>query len=236
MGAWDFGPYRLTDTRPRMGVMPSGAPTLDAVRVNRAIAAIQVRLRAQGFDPGRTDGVFGYFTHRAVKGFQADRGLRVDGIAGRSTVEAIFRQRLRRTADYYRVPRWALAGLVAAESGFDPAAVGAFTSPDRGVDRGWVQINSSAHPDVSDVEAFTADVAADWGARRMTDAYERFVADPDAATYRHEDLAWRCAIAHHNSPADAAAWSRTGTPPDEQIETYVARVTAYGDAYWAGRA
>lgn len=53
------------------------------------VRALQDQLRAAGFDPGRTDGVFGPRTERAVRDFQQSRGLQVDGIAGRRTFAAL---------------------------------------------------------------------------------------------------------------------------------------------------
>lgn len=45
----------------------------------------QQRLRANGFDPGPLDGVYGRQTEAAVRSFQAANGLLVDGIIGPST-------------------------------------------------------------------------------------------------------------------------------------------------------
>lgn len=46
---------------------------------------IQQRLKAAGFDPGPIDVKFGAKTAQAVRQFQADRGLDVDGIVGKET-------------------------------------------------------------------------------------------------------------------------------------------------------
>jgi peptidoglycan hydrolase-like protein with peptidoglycan-binding domain len=43
---------------------------------------IQFQLKKAGFEVGTIDGVFGAKTLRAVKDFQAARGLTVDGICG----------------------------------------------------------------------------------------------------------------------------------------------------------
>ncbi len=50
---------------------------------------IQRRLKALGFDPGPLDGIRGRLTIRAVKAFQASRGLVADGIAGPVTRGAL---------------------------------------------------------------------------------------------------------------------------------------------------
>src|SRR6187549_1415284 len=59
------------------------------------VAALQRRLVELGFDTGRTDGVFGEHTARAVRGFQYNVGLRADGTCGPGTFKAL--DRLART-------------------------------------------------------------------------------------------------------------------------------------------
>jgi peptidoglycan hydrolase-like protein with peptidoglycan-binding domain len=61
-------------------------PTLkksDSHRV--AVRGLQRRLIAAGYDVGEIDGRFGSKTEAAVKGFQGDFGLEVDGIVGPKT-------------------------------------------------------------------------------------------------------------------------------------------------------
>lgn len=52
---------------------------------------VQRALRAFGYDPGPADGIRGRLTIRAVKAFQADHGLVVDGIVGPKTAAKLFR-------------------------------------------------------------------------------------------------------------------------------------------------
>ncbi|MGX1194524.1 peptidoglycan-binding domain-containing protein [Metabacillus sp. SLBN-84] len=49
------------------------------------VAAIQRTLSCLGYSPGSADGIFGSMTERAVKAFQADKGLSSDGIVGKDT-------------------------------------------------------------------------------------------------------------------------------------------------------
>jgi peptidoglycan hydrolase-like protein with peptidoglycan-binding domain len=53
------------------------------------VRSLQDQLRAAGFDPGLSDGVFGARTERAIRDFQRAQGLQVDGIAGRRTFAAL---------------------------------------------------------------------------------------------------------------------------------------------------
>ena len=51
---------------------------------------IQRRLKTLGYAAGPVDGIAGRLTRRAIVSFQADNGLRADGIAGRETIAALF--------------------------------------------------------------------------------------------------------------------------------------------------
>ena len=54
------------------------------------IRDIQAALKNLGYDPGPVDGVLGAMTRRAVRAFQADKGLSVDGIIGPNTLRKLF--------------------------------------------------------------------------------------------------------------------------------------------------
>jgi peptidoglycan hydrolase-like protein with peptidoglycan-binding domain len=53
------------------------------------VAAIQDSLKASGYYTGAIDGVFGSETETAVKNFQKSVGLKVDGVVGPETYEAL---------------------------------------------------------------------------------------------------------------------------------------------------
>ena len=53
------------------------------------VAALQIGLRAHGFDPGPVDGVRGQLTTRAVVAFQRERRIRATGRVGRATRRAL---------------------------------------------------------------------------------------------------------------------------------------------------
>ena len=57
-------------------------PTLQSGSTGEAVRELQIALQETGNDPGPIDGVFGSQTEAAVKAFQAQRGITVDGIVG----------------------------------------------------------------------------------------------------------------------------------------------------------
>jgi hypothetical protein len=64
----------------------------DALGASPRTAALQVGLRAHGFDPGPIDGVRGPLTRRALLAFQRKRGLVCDGAFDRKTRLALGRR------------------------------------------------------------------------------------------------------------------------------------------------
>jgi len=54
-----------------------------------AVMRVQQALIDQGFDPGPVDARFGPGTENAVRAFQTNRGLAVDGIVGDATWSAL---------------------------------------------------------------------------------------------------------------------------------------------------
>lgn len=54
-----------------------------------AVRALQQELKAQGYDPNGVDGVFGPGCESAVKAFQKDKGLTVDGSVGLKTLHEL---------------------------------------------------------------------------------------------------------------------------------------------------
>jgi soluble lytic murein transglycosylase-like protein len=73
-----------------LGLLAVAAPTASAA--SPQTAALQVALRAHGFDPGPVDGVRGPLTRRALLAFQRKRGLVCDGRLDPATRRALGRR------------------------------------------------------------------------------------------------------------------------------------------------
>jgi peptidoglycan hydrolase-like protein with peptidoglycan-binding domain len=74
------GPHTLAALSAHTVVLYPGAGS--EAGGSRAVRVLQRLLAKAGYPPGRIDGRYGPLTGRAVRRYQRDRGLRVDGIAG----------------------------------------------------------------------------------------------------------------------------------------------------------
>ena len=103
------------------------------------VRQIQKKLKSLGYYTGTVDGIFGSGTRAAVKAFQRDCGLTVDGIAGPKTLKY-----LGITSDgaYTSSDVWLLAKLIAAEARGE-----SYTGQ---VAVGAVVLNRVAHPSFPD--------------------------------------------------------------------------------------
>lgn len=227
-GAWNLPPFY---GRPTMGntLVPATGGVEDAARRRLAGGAIQRELVVQAYLPTTAEckGIFGPRTELAIQQFQRDHGLVPDGQAGRKTLQALcfkvvdYHQRAKAMAEPW------LAGLLQAESLWDPGAEGADTT--YSTDRGLAQISRESHPDVSDTDAW-GDIrySVRWAIRNLVRAR------PTIGEATYVELGrWDLAVAHHNSPALARRWLREGRPPYVegrafQIATYVASVQRAG--------
>lgn len=83
VGKWDrFG-------RPKFFERSRNLKLTDPYMRGEDVKQLQIALKNAGYDPGQTDGIFGKKTERAVKRFQKDHRLKVDGIAGEKTQKAL---------------------------------------------------------------------------------------------------------------------------------------------------
>ncbi len=85
----DFSSRRRTDVLLRQDDRDRPLDVLRRGDRTPEVRQLQERLRREGYDPGRVDGVFGLRTERAVRQFQREKGLFPDGIAGRETLAAL---------------------------------------------------------------------------------------------------------------------------------------------------
>jgi peptidoglycan hydrolase-like protein with peptidoglycan-binding domain len=79
-GAFEVAPVSYTAT---------SRPTLRRGATGSAVVDLQTRLRANGYDVGALDGIFGARTEAAVRSLQQSRGLIPDGIVGSQTWSAL---------------------------------------------------------------------------------------------------------------------------------------------------
>ena len=70
-------------------VSNSVKPTLRQGSRGAAVEQLQSKLSQLGHNPGRADGIFGPNTKSAVRDFQREQGLGVDGVVGRQTWSAL---------------------------------------------------------------------------------------------------------------------------------------------------
>lgn len=216
IGAWhdENGPrYYRWQAPPYLG--------RDDVIDRYAVLAIQTALVESDIaDESLETGLFNWATKRAVQEFQEDwmgiKRRRSDGVVGPQVAKMLFADLVNATQRDLGIPDDLLCALLELESAWDPGATG-YVDPR---DRGLAQINSTAHPEVSDDQAFTPSFAIPWTGRRLRTAFETFNRDFDW----DRQLTWDLAIASHNSPVRAGQWAVSGEAPDEEIAQYVALV------------
>lgn len=176
-----------------------------------------------GFDNLAIDGVFGKQTDEAVRRFQGERSLEVDGIAGIGTQTKLCRVLARQFRKGWQLPNGIPLGHVEAESGFQ---VGNHTAPysNGSRDVGIVQRNSQYAPIERGFDAPESLMVLCGQIRTQWERYESW----GVAKARALELA----CGSWNAPAwtDRLAWG--DSLPDEHrasIEAYIDRVTKYVD-------
>jgi hypothetical protein len=195
----------------------------DARRIRFAAGAIQKELSLQGFieGPVRGDGHFGVRTTAGIVACQREHKLTPDGLAGRNTLAHLCWDPIEDYELFLKIPDHLLYGQLALESGMDPGAQG--LDRRKSTDRGLAQISDEYHPEVSNAQAY--------GDIRFSihfTALSMITAGPGSGdSYAARGL-WDCAVAAHNNPSKARDWFRDGSPPDEQIESYVRLVRKSG--------
>ena len=80
-------PYSVTATDTEKSTSTNTGKSTALVKTK--IIQIQEKLNKLGYDCGKADGVIGKKTKTAIKAFQKDKGLIVDGIIGSETLDAL---------------------------------------------------------------------------------------------------------------------------------------------------
>lgn len=81
--------YFITDLYTAKFINPVGADSYYYGSRGDTVMEIQRRLKAWGYYTGGVDGIYGYKTYTAVRYFQSSNGLKVDGVTGNSTLQAL---------------------------------------------------------------------------------------------------------------------------------------------------
>ena len=172
------------------------------------IAALQVALNERGYTPAlAVDGNFGDATDTAVKWFQQDRGLFVDGVAGLKTQTKLADELGRLAKKEFALPSGLIYGLVEAEAGFRIGAVN--WSQPGGVDCSYVQRRVYGPPWVEaqvaaafdpalQISKFAGDTKKQFENFSTLSKYVAVQSKPNPTEY-----AWRLACLHHNWPYGA---------------------------------
>lgn len=105
----------------------------------------------------------------------------------------------------FGVPPAILYGLVEAESGGNPAAE--HVNANGSIDRGLVQINSAAHPEISDAQARNPHFAVAWAAVTLAQMHARYGS-------------WTSALEAYNS-GGANSWDLSYAQEVERTGNYV---------------
>ena len=108
---WPATGDRSTQPAPQVASPPRALTDEEVLGKSAAVEDVQAKLAALGYDPGPADGVMGWRTRAAIRAFQADVGLPVDGqisdrlIAALSDAGANGRKR----CSSYRLPQTLVA-------------------------------------------------------------------------------------------------------------------------------
>ncbi len=208
------------------------------------VYALQTGLREAGYNVGSSgaDGWFGADVTTAVKAFQADRGLEVDGIAGILTQTYIIKVLAPLATAENRLPRNALKGQIEKESG-NQLGNHSVEYSDGSFDVGVTQRNTKYH---SYEDGFDVANSIDYLARHIRERFDAY-SDPSCIErLRARGLPltfsrrkWELAMGSWNRPAYAnylagRPMSESLKPTASQLEWlegYIDRVTCYITTY-----
>ena len=81
--------YTYTHNDPIQYLDPTGHAVIKKGAQGDSVVAIQEMLQDLGYNTGKADGIYGSKTEAAIKQFQKDNGLKVDGIVGNQSITAL---------------------------------------------------------------------------------------------------------------------------------------------------
>lgn len=208
------------------------------------VYALQTGLVEVGHGVGSsgTDGYFGADVDAAVKEFQAEHNLDVDGIAGIVTQTYVVKVLAPIATAAYRLPRNALKGQIEKESG-NQLGNHSVTYSDGSLDIGVTQRNTRYH---SYEDGFDVADSIDYLAKTIRGHFDAFSEPSCADRLRARGLPqtdprrkWELAMGAWNRPAYASYLA--GRPMSESLkptqanidwlEAYIDRVTVYITKY-----
>lgn len=194
------------------------------------------RVRAQALV---VDGAFGPLSEAAVKEFQRQEQITIDGIAGLQTQRYLALAILRPIQLSYFVPAGLLRGVIEGETAFAVGAVN-WQSPG-GVDCGWAQARvyekDYIYPQKFE-DAFDGKISLARLARNLVDKQKEYLGDPGAQTnQRAWELAllfWNWQTAAENYAKGLKDWTYTDVWYDSGTK-YTQQVKMSEPANWIAR-
>jgi len=208
--------YTYKKALPQDGLTPEKGFNYEAVHLG--VLSIENRLVQLGFRV-KIDGIFGPGVESAIREFQARNGLTVSGEIGFNTGAALFKDVIAGVGKSYPFPPSLIWGLMKAESGGDPGAVG-YDTPN---DRGLYQFNTS-YPGVDKFQAHDFDLSTEVVFTRFMGAWKKYMG-------KGPELRTNCSIMQHKSPLAAEQWFKNGIPTDDVCANYVSRVKGFALTY-----
>lgn len=163
------------------------------------------------------DGDFGPETNKAVRKWQREVGLFVDGVAGPDTQRSVVVKRSAAAAKKHSLPAGMLESIAYNESGFILPAVSLHPS-DMGLDIGAFMRSTGPKPGDSDfyLSAFNIRKSAEWTAARLRAERDRTPAAVDSRYFADlaqgdtERMKWLMVVLSHNFPYAAHNIPRRG--------------------------
>lgn len=152
----DYYVYLINSLMPAWNQYKAGQQKMQTLKLGMdgdAVVALQKNLNFIGNYSLVEDGNFGLLTQNALKDFQYNHGLTQDGVAGPHVFDAILCvNAIYQVAEMEAVPVELILAVVSCEGGFNSQATN--LNHDGSVDRGILQWNNLAHPEINDNIAF----------------------------------------------------------------------------------